>query len=193
MKVWHIDSSARIEGSHSRRLTKQVIDSLSNKRNIVINSLNVAVDLPFLTELMVQGFFTANDERTVEQKLALTQSDKIVKQAKDAEVWVIGIPLYNFSMPASFKAFFDLLARSKETFTYGENGPIGLLENKRVIVVVTTGGVEIGSEYDFLTPWLKHCLGFIGITDIQFIHADKYSSEQDLEITKQIESATNSL
>ncbi|UGA56166.1 FMN-dependent NADH-azoreductase [Vibrio sp. VB16] len=193
MKVWHIDSSGRGEQSHSRRITNQFIDSLSKKKNIEISRLNVATGLPFLTDSMIQGYFTPEKERTAEQTLDLNTSNRIVESAKNADVWVIGIPIYNFSMPASFKAFFDLLIRLQETFSYGENGPIGLLENKQVYVVVTSGGTEIGADNDFLTPWLTYCLNFIGVTNVQIIKADKYTPEKDTAIQHQIEAMTQSL
>lgn len=142
---------------------------------------------------MIQGYFTPEKERTAEQTLDLNTSNRIVESAKNADVWVIGIPIYNFSMPASFKAFFDLLIRLQETFSYGENGPIGLLENKQVYVVVTSGGTEIGADNDFLTPWLTYCLNFIGVTNVQIIKADKYTPEKDTAIQHQIEAMTQSL
>jgi len=193
MKVWHIDSSARNEDSHSRRITQQFIETLASKKEIDTDVLNVGAGLPFLTDAMVQSYFTADEQRTEQQKSVLNASNNIVKAAKEADLWVMGVPVYNFSMPASFKAFIDLLLRAKETFTYTENGPIGLLENKKVFIVVASGGTEIGSEYDFLTPWLTHCLNFIGVTNIQFINADKYSPEKDQAIAQQIEEMTNSL
>jgi len=193
MKVWHIDSSARNEQSHSKRITQQFIDNLSQKTAVESDSLNVGNGLPFLTDMMVGSYFTPDEQRTAEQKSVISVSNEIVKSAKEADVWVIGVPIYNFSMPASFKAFIDLLCRSNETFTYTETGPVGLLENKQVFVVVTSGGTEIGSDMDFLTPWLKHCLGFIGIHHVHFIHADKYSPEKDEAIEQQIETMTRLL
>jgi len=193
MKVWHIDSSSRDEQSHSKRITQQFIDNLSKKTTVESNPLNVAAGLPFLTDVMIGSYFTPDEQRTAEQKSAITVSNDIVKSAKDADVWVIGVPIYNFSMPASFKAFIDLLCRSKETFTYTETGPVGLLKNKQVFVVVTSGGTEIGSDVDFLTPWLKHCLSFIGVQNVHFIHADKYSPEKEEAIAQKIEEMTNVL
>jgi len=193
MKVWHIDSSSRDEQSHSRRITQQFIDSLSKKTAVESNPLNVAAGLPFLTDAMIGSYFMPNEQRTAEQKSVISVSNDIVTSAKGADVWVIGVPIYNFSMPASFKAFIDLLCRAKETFTYTETGPVGLLENKQVFVVVASGGTEIGSDVDFLTPWLKHCLGFIGVENVHFIHADKYSQEKEEAIAQQIETMTNSL
>jgi len=193
MKVWHIDSSGRKTGSHSRRITQHFVEQLADKTSIHTETLNVGAGLPFLTETMIAGYFTPAEDRTEEQSLALKASNRIVKSAKESDVWIMGIPIYNFSMPAAFKAFFDLLLRLRETFVYGENGPIGLLENKKVFVVVSSGGTEIGADNDFLTPWLTHCLHFIGVTDIHFIKADKYQPEKEPIIQEQIAEMTNSL
>ena len=193
MKVWHIDSSARNEQSHSKRLTKQFVEILSNKTTVETNALDVSAGLPFLNDLMVTSYFTPDDQRTDEQKSVISVSNDIVKSARESDVWVIGVPVYNFFAPASFKAFIDLLCRAKETFSYGENGPVGLLENKKVFVVIASGGTEIGSDGDFLTPWLSHCLNFIGVSDVQYIKADQYNSEKDDAITQQIEGMTAEL
>jgi len=194
MKVWHINSSGRNEQSHSKRITQQFIDDLSQKTTVEIDHIDSATaSLPLLTDSMIQSYFTPDENRTAEQKSVISVSNDIVKSAKEADVWVIGVPIYNFSMPASFKAFIDLLCRAQETFTYTETGPVGLLENKQVFVVVTSGGTEIGSDVDFLTPWLTHCLGFIGVQNVHFIHADKYNPEKDKAIAQQIEAMTSLL
>jgi FMN-dependent NADH-azoreductase len=193
MKVWHINSSGRDEQSQSKRITQQFIDSLSQKTKIESSLLNVGAGLPLLTNEMIESYFTPAEQRTLEQESAIAVSNDIVKSAKESDVWIMGVPIYNFSMPAAFKAFIDLLCRVKETFEYGETGPVGLLENKKVYVVVTSGGTKIGSEVDFLTPWLTHCLGFIGINDVHFIHADIYSPEKDVAITANIEKITDTL
>lgn len=193
MKVWHIDSSSRTEQSQSRRLTKQFVETLSNKTKIETDELDVSSGLPFLNDLMVGSYFTPDEQRSDEQKAVLEPSNRIVKSARESDIWVIGVPVYNFFAPASFKAFIDLLCRAKETFVYGENGPVGLLENKKVFVVITSGGTQIGSDGDFLTPWLIHCLNFIGVSDVQFIKADQYNPAKDDVITKQIEDMTSEL
>ncbi|MBO1256469.1 NAD(P)H-dependent oxidoreductase [Alteromonas sp. 5E99-2] len=193
MKVWHIDSSGRTDQSHSRRITKQFVDTLSAKTKVHSTSLDVSLGLPYLTDEMISSYFTPADQRTKAQNLAIVASNNIVTTAKASDIWVMGVPVYNFFAPASFKAFIDLLFRAKETFSYSESGPVGLLENKRVYVVIVSGGTEIGSKEDFLTPWLTHCLNFIGIKHIEFIKADKYTFEKDSVITQQIDNLTSSL
>ncbi|MFT5427258.1 MAG: FMN-dependent NADH-azoreductase [Gammaproteobacteria bacterium] len=106
-----------------------------------------------------------------------------------ADTLVIGIPIYNFSMPAGFKAWSDLGARVGETFKYTENGPVGLLEGKKAYIAVASGGTKVGSEIDFLTPWLRHYLGFIGIHEVKIVQAEALNSNGD----KAVEEARTSI
>jgi FMN-dependent NADH-azoreductase len=111
-------------------------------------------------------------------------SDKIVSELKYNDVLVIGVPIYNFSMPASLKAWADLAARLGETFRYTETGPVGLLENKKAYVVIASGGTIVDSEIDILTPWLRHFLGFIGIKDVTIIGADVLNQNFDAGLAR---------
>ena len=90
---------------------------------------------------------------------------------------MIGSPIYNFGVPAVLKAWIDQIARAGVTFKYGENGPEGLLEGKKVIVTIASGGTAIGSDYDFATPYLKFALGFLGITDVTVLGKDDLLTE----------------
>ncbi len=92
---------------------------------------------------------------------------------------VIGAPIYNFGVPATLKAWIDQIARARLTFRYTENGPQGLLTGKKAYILAATGGTEVGSAIDFATPWLKFVLGFIGITDVEVIAADRGMSRGD--------------
>ena len=91
---------------------------------------------------------------------------------QEFDLIVIGLPIYNFSMPSAFKAWCDLAARVGVTFQYTDQGPVGLLEGKKAIVVISSGGTAVGSSIDFLSPWLRHYLGFIGIHDVDIVQAD---------------------
>lgn len=178
MNIWHIDSSGRHEGSHSRELTKLLAGKLAEKNDAEIIYRDVGKGLPFVDDKIISGLFVPGESRTEEQKDALKPSDEVIKEALESDIWVLGIPIYNFSMPAAFKAWADMLARARVTFKYSENGPVGLLENKKVYAVITSGGTEVGSEIDFLTPWLKHFLKFVGITDLEIIRADKINDKK---------------
>jgi FMN-dependent NADH-azoreductase len=96
-----------------------------------------------------------------------------VAEVMDADVWVIATPIYNFGVPASLKAWIDQIARARITFRYTEQGPKGLLAGKKVYILTATGGTEVGSAIDFATPWLRFVLGFLGITDVEVIAADR--------------------
>ena len=111
----------------------------------------------------------------------------------DSDLWVIGVPIYNFSMPATLKTWADMLARLKVTFQYTEKGPEGLLKNKKVFAIITSGGTQIDSDIDFLTPWLRHFMKFIGIDDLTILKADKYSTEKESTLFAEIDKAVASL
>ena len=176
MKVLHIDASARKGDSVTRKLSADLVNRLTGGSGQVTYR-DLGEGLPFVDETKVAAYFTAPGARTEEQREALTISDTIVSELKGNDVLVIGLPVYNFSMPASFKAWADLAARVGETFKYTENGPQGLLENKKAYVVIASGGTRIGSEIDFLTPWLRHFLGFVGIRDVNFISAQALNED----------------
>ena len=100
---------------------------------------------------------------------------------------MIGLPIYNFGVPAALKAWVDLVARAGVTFRYTEAGPQGLLTAKRAIVAVASGGTEAGSEIDFATGYIRHVLGFIGITDVSFVTADRLMIDADGTMAKALE------
>jgi len=127
--------------------------------------------LPFVDQSWIGANFTDPAERDDEQKAALALSDQLVAELKAADTIVIGLPVYNFGIPAALKAWVDLIARARETFRYTENGPVGLLENKRAILVYASGGTPAGSDIDFASTYMKHILGFVGITDVTVINA----------------------
>ena len=144
--------------------------------------------MPFIDDTILDALFVQG-ERTKEQKDTLKLSDELVNEVIDADVLVIGSPIYNFSVPASLKAYFDLIARVGLTFKYGETGPIGLLENKKAYIVMSSGGTEIGSDADFAGNYIKYFLGFIGITEVEFVKLDQlmFGSEPKIEAaTKKI-------
>ena len=171
--VLRIDASARRSGSVTRELNDRVIARLSETGPISVTSRDLATPLPLLTEDWIAANFTDPAKRTDAQKDLLALSDELVSELKAADVVVIGLPIYNFGVPGTLKAWIDLVARARETFRYSETGPVGLLQGKRAIVTVASGGTEVGSSYDFATGYLKHVLGFIGITDVSVVSADQ--------------------
>lgn len=176
-----IDSSARTQGSISRGLTTQIVDRL-NADEVIRRDLTTA--LPQLTEDWINANFTPADDRDAVQRDLLGLSDQLVDEVKAADTVVIGLPIYNFSVPASLKAWIDLMARVGVTFSYTETGPKGLLTGKRAIVAVASGGTQVGSDIDFATGYLRHVLGFIGITDVQFVSADAMGMDADAALQR---------
>ena len=165
-KILRIDASARTEGSVTRTLNDRVTDRFADA-DVTRRDLTDA--LPQIDETWVNANFTARDERTDAQRAALALSDTLVDELKSADVVVLGVPIYNFSVPASLKAWIDQIARVGETFRYTSDGPQGLLEGKRAIVSMASGGVPIGSDFDFASDYVRHVLGFVGITDVQVV------------------------
>jgi FMN-dependent NADH-azoreductase len=176
--ILHIDASGRGKPSVSRQLSKEIVLKISRDQTNVTYR-NVSQGLPFVDEAMIGAYYTHKAERSEEQHQAIALSDAIVEELMAADTVVIGMPVYNFSMPAGFKAWSDLAARVGETFQYTENGPVGLLAGKKAYVAVTSGGTKVGSEVDFLTPWLRHFLGFIGIDDVEIVQAEAINRNGD--------------
>ncbi len=172
IKILRIDSSARRDGSETRALSDALIGRIEATVNTTVTHRDLAVDAPSLVnEAWVGANFTDPAARSDAQVAELAASDALVAELEAADVIVIGAPIYNFSIPAALKAWIDMVARAGVTFRYGENGPEGLLQNKRAYVMMASGGVPIGSAMDFASPYLRHLLGFIGIHDVEFISA----------------------
>ncbi len=172
MKIYQIDCSARKKGSTSRELAKKLLEKIKKSEDEVIYR-DLDDEMLFVAGLTESGMSIPENERTDQHKKMFELSDKLVKELKESDIIIISTPIYNFGPPATLKAWSDLAARVKSTFKYSEDGKqIGLLENKKVYLVITSGGTKIGSKEDFLTPWLIHVLNFFGIKNIQIINYD---------------------
>lgn len=170
--ILRIDSSARKSGSTTRELTGELVSLLSDQiGGAQIISRDVADGLPFVDEDWVNANFTPEEDRTDAHKEKLAFSDSLVAELKAADTMVIGLPIYNFGVPATLKAWVDMIARARLTFRYTANGPEGLLEGKKAYIAVASGGTSAGSEIDFATSYLRHALKFVGITDVTLIDA----------------------
>jgi FMN-dependent NADH-azoreductase len=126
--------------------------------------------------------FTLADDRTDVQRETLALSDSLITEIKQADTIVIGSPVYNFSVPAVLKAWIDQIARVGVTFKYTPDGPVGLLSGKRAIIVIASGGTPVGSNIDYASGYLKHIMGFIGITDVTIIAADALGNDANAKI-----------
>lgn len=166
-----IDASARRTGSVSRDLTDKIVARIGADR---VTTRDLAVTpVPQIDEAWIGANFTPRADRSPEQAQALALSDELVAELQYADTVVIGLPVYNFGVPAALKAWIDNIARAGVTFRYTETGPEGLLRGKTAIVAMASGGTEAGSEIDFATGYIRHILGFVGITDVTFVTADR--------------------
>lgn len=182
--ILHIDSSARTTGSVTRTLSQNLVEKLSDANTAVVTRDIGRSPLPILTEEWVGANFTPDDARTPVQKDVLALSDQLVEELEAADAIVLGVPIYNFGVPATFKAWIDLVARARKTFQYTENGPVGLLQGKKAYVAIASGGTASGSEIDFATPYVRHVLGFLGIHDVTIIAADQLMAVGDSKVTE---------
>ena len=184
MKIYQINCSARKKGSASRELAKKLLDKIKKPEDKVIYR-DLDDEMLFVAGLTESGMSIPENERTEHHKKMFELSDKLVKELKDSDIIIISTPIYNFGPPATLKAWSDLAARVKSTFKYSEDGKqIGLLENKKVYLVITSGGTRVESKDDYLTPWIKHVLNFFGITNIQIISADQMSIDYEGSIRR---------
>ena len=180
MNILRIDGSMRRTASISRQLTDEVIDNLTaSATGATVQTRDLADPLPHVTEDWINANFTDPDERTTEQLETLALSDSLVEELEAADAIVIGLPIYNFGVPAAVKAWIDLIARAKRTFRYTENGPEGLLTGKTAHIVVASGGTAMGAEIDFATDYLKFALAFVGVTDVNVVDASAHMKGLD--------------
>ncbi|APE42229.1 FMN-dependent NADH-azoreductase [Sulfitobacter alexandrii] len=177
MSILRIDSSANTETSVTRDLTDRIIARLGDA-DVVVRDLALE-PLPQITHTWAVARTTPESDRAPEQVEALKESDKLVAELMAADTIVIGAPVYNFGVPASLKAWIDLVARVGVTFRYTENGPEGLVKGKRVIIAMASGGTPVGSSADFVSGYLKFVLGFMGMTDVSVVAADALATDAD--------------
>lgn len=168
-----VNSSMRQEGSRSRALASAVVKQLSQlHQDAAVVERDLSDGVQFINANWIEANFTAPDARTPRQKAELEYSDVLFNELLAADFLVIAAPIYNFGIPAALKAWVDMVVRAKQAFTYAEDGPKGLLHGKKAYLVVTSGGTKAGSEVDYASPYLKHILGFVGITDVVLIDSD---------------------
>jgi len=166
--ILHIDASAHFDTSTSRAASAKIVKDL----NGTITRRDLAADpLPFIDAAWADARLMDPATRSDADADLLALSDSLIAELQAADTIVIGAPIYNFSGPATLKAWMDLVARPRVTFQYTPDGPEGLLNGKKAIIVVASGGVPVGAPMDFLSPHLKLFLGFIGINDVEILAA----------------------
>ena len=183
VNILEISASGRHADSVSRMLTRDLIDAIDSQHNqTTLRQRDLADGIELVDESWIAANFTDAADRTDSQRERLALSDALVAELQEADVIVIGAPIYNFGVPAALKAWVDMIARARLTFRYTENGPEGLLQGKKAYIVIASGGVPVDSPVDFATPFLRQALRFVGITDVEVIAADQLNQDADAAI-----------
>lgn len=146
----------------------------------VINRDLSADPAPHLDAERFQAFLTAANERTPAQQQVVAYSDALIDEMKNADVIVMGVPMYNFNVPSVLRAYFDHVARAGVTFRYTADGPEGLIKGKKAYIFITRGGVY-GEDHS-QTNYLRQFLGFIGITDVEIVHAEGLALNENVKL-----------
>ncbi|RQO69832.1 FMN-dependent NADH-azoreductase [Pedobacter sp. KBW06] len=175
--ILHLKSSIQGKESYSIKLGQAIVEKVQDKYpDSTLEELNlVDIDIPHLNPAVLRTFFIPGDQLTAEEKETIRLSDEMVKQLLTADIIVIGAPLINFTIPTVLKAWIDHITRAGITFGYGENGPVGKVTGKKIYVAMSSGGVYSqgpGKANDFVAPYLKAFLGFLGMTDLTIFRAE---------------------
>lgn len=190
-QVLHIDASPRSDRSHTRRLTREFIDAWLETRptdTVVYRDVGHHPP-PHVDEAWIAAAFTPPDKLTQQMRETLKTSDDLVDELLAADIFVIGLPMYNFSVPSVFKAYIDQIIRIRRTFAFDPEDKFQpykpLVHGKRIFVIVATGdsGYESGGRFahlNHLDPYLRVLFGFIGVTDVTFVHIgnDEFGGER---------------
>src|SRR2546423_628057 len=183
MNILQINSSARVDGSHSTRLANTLVERLRTGRNdtaLTVRDL-ARTPQPALDEAALGALFTPAEQRTPEQVARVALDDALIAEIQAADVVVLGVPMYNFGVSTQLKNWIDAIARAKVTFTYTEKGPEGLLKGKKVYVALARGGKYRNTPSDTQVPYLKTIFTFLGLTDVQFVYAEGLAMGADAE------------
>jgi len=174
MNILQINASARREGANSTRLANAIVDRLKAANpNAQVTLRDLAVTPhPMLDEAALGALFTPADQRTPEQAARVALDDALIAEIQAHDTIVLGVPMYNFGIPAQLKNWIDAIARAGATFRYTEAGPEGLLKGKTVYLALARGGRYRDTDKDAQVPYLKNVLGFLGMTDLRFIYAE---------------------
>ncbi len=184
MTLLCINASIRGQDSISRTLSQKLANRFVEAGHNLIDR-DLTQEITFVSGQSFEAERTPKEARTSEQNAHANLADCLIEELKQADIIVIGAPVYNFGPPASLKAWADLVARAGTTFKYSETGPKGLLKDKKAYIIAVSGGTPIGSDFDFMSSWLKFFLGFLGISDVEIITADGiYGQDGEEKIKK---------
>lgn len=177
--VLAIYTSLAADQSASNQLAKTLIAQKQAKgANVVERDLGLN-PIDHLDSTTLGAFFTPAEQRSAEQQQRVAFSDELIQELTQADTLILAVPMYNFGIPSTLKAWIDHIARAGVTFRYTENGPEGLIKNTKAIVVATRGGLYAGTPLDTQTDYLKNVLAFVGITEVEFVYAEGLSMGED--------------
>lgn len=183
MNILQINASARAEASHSTGLASAIVERLraaNPQAELQVRDLG-RTPHPELDEAALQALFSPGDQRTPAQAARVALDDALIAEIQAADVVVLGVPMYNFGVPAQLKNWIDAISRVRVTFRYTESGPEGLLKNKKVYVALTRGGLYRNTPADTQVPYLQTVFNFLGMSDVQFIYAEGLAMGADAE------------
>lgn len=194
MKLLHIDASPRTVRSITRRLSSGFVKSLRLKNGElrVVHRDVGHHPPPFISDAWAGAAFSQAERNDPAMKGILHHSDELAQEVLNCDALVIASPMHNFTISASLKAWIDHIVRADLTFKITEQGPVPLVHGKKALVVTSRGGYVAGTAYDFQEPYLRTILGFIGITDVTFVHTEGVNSS-DEEREKAITTASAQL
>jgi FMN-dependent NADH-azoreductase len=172
--ILRIDASAQRDDSITRQLGDEVVQRLLQEHpQATVTLRDLADPVGFIDDKWVQANLTDPAARNAQQRAVLGTSDRLVRELIAADVIVLTVPVYNFSVPASLKAWIDMICRARLSFRYTEHGPVGLLRDRPVYLVMASGGIPFGGPADFASGYLRHILAFIGIHDVRMVQAER--------------------
>ena len=177
--ILRVDASMRKTKSVSRQLADEMVATLGGcSHDIEVVNRDLSCGIGLVNDAWIDSDRTPEEMRTQDQRVILAQSDALVAELQAADDIVIAVPIYNFSVPAAFKAWVDLICRTNVTYVLENDKPRGILANKRAFVVITASGTLGGSEIDYTSGYVKHILSFIGIRDVTFVDATGLSKNR---------------
>jgi FMN-dependent NADH-azoreductase len=168
--ILQVNTSILSNEGQSTRLANEFVAQLDADK-VVVRDL-ASDPVPHLNAERFGAFIAKPETRTLQQDAFVAYSDGLINELKQADVIVLGLPMYNFGVPSTLKAYFDHIARAGVTFRYPEKGPVGLLTGKKAYVFAARGGIYAGTSRDTQTGYVRDFLAFLGITDVEFVYAE---------------------
>ncbi|CCQ12110.1 FMN-dependent NADH-azoreductase [Pseudoalteromonas luteoviolacea B = ATCC 29581] len=188
-----VKSSINGQNSVSNQLIDWLATRLKHGEHTIIERDLGFLSLPHLSQEELTTWMTDENNLNDDQLSLRALSDSIIAEVKEASAIVLGLPMYNFGVPSNFKAWIDRLARAGVTFSYTENGPIGLLENKPIYVIATRGGIYQGTPKDSQTQYIKNVFSFLGLHDVHFVYVEGLAMGNAQQIVEQAKEQLHSL